>query len=187
MDRMSSRVFSSGFTLLELLIAMALIVLLLKLAVPGLQALLHGSRMRTEAHRLMGAINLARSEAVLRKGPVSLCPSQIATTGIPQCGGTYTGGWLVFYNEGRDRVVDSGVDEVLQVFSALPSGYSLTNRDGSRQLKETISYLPDGTSRSNRTLLLCAPPGIDIESLAIVINIVGRPRLARGWGRCLKA
>ena len=51
--------------------------------------------MRAEAHRLLGAINLARSEAVLRNRPVSLCPSEISRTGVAQCSGNYAGGWLV--------------------------------------------------------------------------------------------
>jgi type IV fimbrial biogenesis protein FimT len=173
-----------GLTLIELMIVLALLASLLGLAVPAMQALLHGNGLRTGAHRLMAALNLARSEAVLRNAPVSLCPVDLVAAGDPQCGGTYAGGWLVFSNLDRDRVIDRGVDEVLQVFPPLPGGYTVTNRDGSRQLTDVISYLPDGSARANRTLLLCAPPGVEVEPLGIVVNIVGRPRLARDWGRC---
>ena len=184
MDRMSSRASAAGLSLIELMISLLLLVLVLTLGAPSMQALLHGNRMRAEAHRLLGAINLARSEAVLRNRPVSLCPSEISRTGVAQCSGNYAGGWLVFSNLDRDRVVDTGVDEVLQAFHPLPAGYRLTNRNGSRQLTDTISYLPDGSSRMNRTLLICPPRGIDLEPMGVVVNIVGRPRLARGWGQC---
>ena len=184
MDRTSSRARTAGLTLVELMITILVLALLLVQSTPSLQSLVHGNRMRTEAHRLLGAINLARSEAVLRNTAVSLCPLVLSASGSAQCGGNYAGGWFVFANRDRDRVVDKGVDEVLQVFPALPAGYRLSNRDGTRQLTDTISYLPDGSSRVNRTLLICPPPGIDLEPLGIVVNSVGRPRLARGWGQC---
>ena len=184
MDRMSSRAATAGFTLIELMIVIMVLAVLLLVGAPSLQSLLHGNRMRTEAHRLLAALNLARSEALLTGSSVSLCPLSMSLTGLPECGGHYAGGWFVFSNRNRDRVVDPRVDKVLQMFHSLPSGYRLSNRDGSRQLTDTISYLPDGSSRVNRTLLICPPPGIDIEPLGIVVNSVGRPRLARGWGRC---
>ena len=184
MDRMSHRASLVGLTLIELMIVLGVLVALLQLAAPSMQSLLHGNRIRAEAHRLIAAINLARSEAVLRNSPVSLCPSRMSGTDVAICGGTYADGWLVFSNSNRDRVIDNGVDEVLQVFPPLPTGYTLTNRDGSRLERGIISYLPDGSSRVNRTLLICAPPGIDTEPLGVVVNNVGRPRLAMGWGKC---
>ena len=184
MDRTSSRARTAGLTLIELMIAILVLALLLVQSTPSLQSLWHGNRMRTEAHRLLGAINLARSEAVLRNTPVSLCPLVLTASGSAQCGGNYAGGWFVFANRDRYRVVDPGVDEVLQMFPALPAGYRLSNRDGTRRLTDTISYLPDGSSRLNRPLWIGPPPGIDLEPLGIVVNCVGRPRLARGWGQC---
>jgi type IV fimbrial biogenesis protein FimT len=103
---------------MELMIVLALVALLLGLGVPSMQKLLHGNRLRAEAHRLLAAINMTRSEAVLRNGPVSMCPSAMARTGRAECSGVYAQGWIVFSNADRDRVIDPGIDEVLQVFEA---------------------------------------------------------------------
>lgn len=187
MDRMSLRTPLNGFTLIELMVVLVLLALLLGLGVPSMQQLLHRNSLRAEAHRLLAAVNLTRSEAVMRNRPVSLCPSAMSVTGQPVCGGHYSDGWIVFSNSDRDRVVDPDTDEVLQVFAGMPPGYTLTNRSGSRQLSELISYLPDGSSRKNRTLLICTPPGVTLAPLGIVINIVGRPRLAQDWGQCTSA
>jgi type IV fimbrial biogenesis protein FimT len=81
-------------------------------------------------------------------------------------------------------VVDAGTDKVLRAFEGLPPGYRLTNRKGTRAAFELINYLPDGSSHSTRTLLFCPPPQVTGQSLSIVINIVGRARLAKGWGIC---
>jgi len=183
-DRMSPRSPARGVTLIELMIVLVVLATTLSVATPMLQKLLYGNRLRAESNRFLGAINMARSEAVMRNLPVSICPSAMAVTGKPVCTGTYAQGWMVFSNADKDRVVDAGTDEVLKVFEGLPPGYRLTNRSGSRAAFELISYLPDGSSHSNRTLLFCPPQPASAQSLSIVINIVGRARLARDWGAC---
>ena len=68
MDRKSGwmphRAGARGFTLVELMIAVLLLVIVLAVAAPPLRQLVHGNRLRTEASRLLRALNLARSEAV---------------------------------------------------------------------------------------------------------------------------
>lgn len=184
MNRMSPQRAGRGFTLVELMIVLLVVAVSLRVATPLLQNLLHKNRLSNETGRFLAAINLARSEAVMRNVPVSLCPSTMALTRQAVCSGTYAGGWIVFSNLDRDKVVDAGTDRVLRVFEGLPPGYSLTNRKGTRAAFELINYLPDGSSHRNRTLLFCPPSQVALQSLSIVINIVGRARLARGWGTC---
>ena len=179
MDRMSR-----GFTLIELMIVLVVLAATLSAGAPSMQALLHQNRLGSAANRLLGAINLARSEAVMRNVPVSICPSVMAATGAPVCSGIFADGWIVFSNADKDKVIDAGTDEILKVFAGLPPGYSLTNRAGTRAASELINYLPDGSSHRNRTLLLCSPATVRVQPLCFVINIVGRPRLARDWGEC---
>ena len=176
-----------GFTLVELMVVLVVLAATLTASLPAMQRLLQNNQVRVQASRVLGAINLARSEAVMRNTPVSICPSTMAFTGEAVCSGVYSDGWIVYSNRDRDRVVDSGVDTVLRVFAGLPQGFTLTNRAGTRAAFELINYLPDGSSHSNRTLHLCSPLGAAVQSLSIVINIVGRPRVAADWGKCLPA
>jgi type IV fimbrial biogenesis protein FimT len=181
---MSPREPSSGLTLIEVMIVLVVLATTLSLGTPLMQKLLHANRLRAETSRFLSALNLARSEAVMRNLPVSICPSAMAVTGRPECTGTYAGGWIVFANADRDRIVDPGIDEVLRVYESLPADYTLTNRGGKRAAFELINYLPDGSSHSNRTLLFCTPSRAAMQSLSIVINIVGRARLVGEWGQC---
>jgi type IV fimbrial biogenesis protein FimT len=183
-DRMSLLGRVSGLTLIELLITLVVLATTLSVVTPPFQSILHNNRLRVETTRFLGAINLARSEAVMRNLPVSLCPSAMAVTGQAECSGTYAGGWIVFANADKDRVVDIGTDEVLRVFEALPASYHVTNRSGTRAAFELLNYLPDGTAHSNRTLKFCPPRRSTRQSLSIVINIVGRARLLGGWDEC---
>lgn len=183
MDGMSPRNLTQGFTLIEMMIVLAVLATLVTVGAPLMQSQLQSNRLRAESSRFLNAINLARSEAIMRNLPVSICPSAVASTGIPECAGIYADGWMVFTNADKDKVVDAGTDEVLQVFESLPPGFLLTNRAGTRDAFELISYLPDGTSHSNRTLMFCAPQR-SLQSLSIVLNIVGRARVVEGWGEC---
>jgi type IV fimbrial biogenesis protein FimT len=166
------------------MITLVILSVTVTLATPAMQQLLHGSRLRSETSRLLDAINLARSEAVFRNTPVSLCPSSMATSAVPDCGGDLAGGWIVFTNRNRDDVVDTGSDEILGAFASIPPGYSLTNLAGTRAADEVITYLPDGTSRRNLSLLLCPPGGNPVQPWTVVLNSVGRARAARGEGQC---
>jgi type IV fimbrial biogenesis protein FimT len=174
-----------GFTLIELMLVVAVLAITLTVAVPSMQRAIHSSQLRTEISRLLSAINLARSEAIANNTIVSLCPSSYVSDGVATCSRNYADGWLVFTNNNRDRDVDEGVDKIVKVFEGLPQGYSLTNKAASQDAFELISYRPDGSSRRNMTLLLCPPQSWSIPSWSIVMNMVGRPRVARAWGQCL--
>jgi Tfp pilus assembly protein FimT len=185
MDRKSHRICTArGITLIELIFSVSISALLLALGAPSLSHLLDDNRLRAETNRLFTAINLTRSEAVSRNTPVSICPSDTSTPGSPLCGGDYSDGWIVFSNPDRDQVRDHPLEEVFGVYDALPGGFTVSNRKGTQLATETITYLPDGSSRRTRTLLMCASkPGRDL-SRSIVMNVIGRPRIASDWGRC---
>ena len=184
MDRMSKTLTVKGLTLVEMMLALVVLAVVATISAPTLRGLLQGNQLRLESHRLLAALNLARSEAILRNQPVSLCPSPMARTGVASCSGTYEGGWLVYTNLDRDKVIDTGTDEVIQVFEEMAPGYRLTNRSGTRTAFELINYLPDGTSRSNRTFLFCPPAPVSAPSRRIIINTVGRARLVTGGHPC---
>lgn len=128
-----------GFTLLELLVTIAIFAIVTTLAAPGLRTFTQNNRAAAQANEFIAALNLARNEAVTRGAIVSICASAdgVSCSGVTE----WTGGWLVFV----DRVpplgsLDNGPDgdELLRAWPALGSGGSLV---GSRA---AISWRPDG-------------------------------------------
>jgi len=181
-DRMSRRKPARGLTLVELMLVVALLGIVTVVAVPGFQSLQQRTHMRAEATRLLAALNLARSEAVRRNVPVSLCPSRYAESGVLSCYGGYSAGWIVFSNPGRGTEVDAS--SLVQAYAPMHPQLQLSNRGGSLVTDELITFLPDGSAGRNRTLMICSRTQPELASWSLVMNIVGRSRLVRGWGDC---
>lgn len=172
-----------GFTLVELLIAVTLLGMLLGIGVPGFERARESVRMRAGLQRLWADILYTRSEAIKRNVQVVMCPSPAQPPEGRSCGGVFAQGWLIYADRDGDRELDAG-EPLLRAAPGLDAGLTLTNRAATRDAGEIIVYLPDGSSRRNRTLMLCSARRPDLASFSVVINRVGRPRMARDWGEC---
>ena len=88
-----------GFTLVELLMAVAVLGILLTIGVPALRDMVLNNRLVSQTNRLVSHLQLARSESIKRSAPVVLCRTDDFAT--PACGGTsaartWDTGWLVY-------------------------------------------------------------------------------------------
>jgi len=179
---MRDRAWMPGFTVIELLVVVTMLGLLLSLALPSFGRLVASIRIRTEAQKLFSAVHLTRSEAIKRNLPVSLCPRSVGVS-PNDCSHDYSQGWMMFVNPDRDRRRD--LDEVgVAEGAGLVAGFTVTNRKGNRRADELITYFGDGSSRRNLTLLVCSASYPDADSWSVVLNRIGRPRMARNWGDC---
>ena len=85
---------NSGFTLIELMITLAIVAILLTVGVPSLTAFMQGNRLISSTNELVSALHVARSEAIKLNVRVSVCESSdganCSTTG------NWENGWIVF-------------------------------------------------------------------------------------------
>ncbi|QHJ01691.1 prepilin-type N-terminal cleavage/methylation domain-containing protein [Xylophilus rhododendri] len=101
-----------GFTLVELMVTLAIVVILGLLAAPSLQGLTAKIRLTGVGSQFTGNLLRARSEAVSRNACTVMCLSTTTgdtitsdangVTGGPSCANTGTNwqqGWIVFYQE----------------------------------------------------------------------------------------
>ena len=82
-----------GVTLVELVIALALLAIIITLAVPSFSDAALGGRLTSYANNLVVSANLARSEAIKRNAEVQLC---VSTNGASCAGsGSWEQGWII--------------------------------------------------------------------------------------------
>ncbi len=95
---------NSGYSLIELLVALVVLGILMAVGVPQMGIFFKGNRMVAYANELLAGLHLARSEAIKRNTRVSICKSTNADDASPTCATGAEGwdeGWFVFV-EGRD-------------------------------------------------------------------------------------
>ncbi|MEE4379215.1 MAG: GspH/FimT family pseudopilin, partial [Candidatus Competibacteraceae bacterium] len=70
----------NGFTLLELMVTMAIAAIVLTVAVPSFQGIILNNRIASHTNDFASSLNLARSEAVKRARRTVLCKSSDGAT-----------------------------------------------------------------------------------------------------------
>ena len=122
-----TRNVQSGFTLLELIVTLAIGAILLAVAIPSMTTLIGGNAMSATVNTLVHALQSARSEAVKRSMPVGVCTSAdpVAATAVCDATAGYGAGWIVYVdvdgNGQRNPTAGAGEDLVLQVEARSPA------------------------------------------------------------------
>ncbi|MDP2786657.1 MAG: GspH/FimT family pseudopilin [Pseudomonadota bacterium] len=168
--------YSSGVTLIELLISISILAILLTVAVPSFQTSIVNNRLGTYSNALFSSLILARSEAIKRNKRVVVCKSSDGES----CTGNWGQGWIVFVDTNNDATVSSG-EVIVQKSGALENNYSLT---GNEYIASYVSYSSEGVSKTVSgamqagTFELCPPsPAPSGNGRNIVISSTGKPRV----------
>lgn len=168
----------AGFTLIELVLVVALLVLLQTLAGPSLASMANSMRLTTATNSLFSSLILARSEAIKRNSRVVVCKS--ATGNACTTTGGWERGWIVFHDVNNNAVLDLG-EAVLSRVQALPQAIRLT---GNGPVSNYVSYTSMGTTSypsgafQAGTLTVCPESKIRVSAREIKISSAGRPRTA---------
>jgi type IV fimbrial biogenesis protein FimT len=112
---------SRGFTLMELMIVLALAAVILALGAPSFNEFRRNNRLTGIANDFLGAIQTARTEAIKRQVPVAVCPSD---DGSSCTTGTFRG-WVAFVdtdnNCTRDTTGTPPVEPLVRVETRIDS------------------------------------------------------------------
>lgn len=101
-------------TLIELMVALAVGVIILAIGVPSFMGMMSSNQVAGYSNDFVGAIRLARSEAVKRGSDVAICASNSDQTG---CSGTdWNNGWIVFNDDDSGNDLDAG-EAIVRVWS----------------------------------------------------------------------
>lgn len=163
-----SRSLTKGFTLVELVITIAIAAIFASLAAPGFRQLIASQRIRTASFDLVSAMGYARSEAVKRNTSVTLRAGSAAD-------GAWNTGW---------RVVDPSSTTVILRGWTVGSNLELTEKSGSSQT--TIQFGLDGRivlpTGSTQPKLQIEPASTisGVTTRCVQIDLTGRPSTSTG-------
>ncbi|MBN1238033.1 MAG: GspH/FimT family pseudopilin [Gammaproteobacteria bacterium] len=162
-----------GFTLLELMVTLAVAGVLVTIGVPSFFDIVRNNRAATNANEMVTAFTLARSEAIRRGARIGVCSSADQAN----CGGTWSDGWIVFVDAAATDTAAVSLDEVLRVWPG-PSGEATVDAGAAwvRFLPRGNMYSPGG---STVTYTIEFDDCNGLQGRSIEINAVGRTTVER--------
>ncbi|MDN3521487.1 GspH/FimT family pseudopilin [Halomonas ramblicola] len=154
----------SGLTLIELIVAIAVLAITVTWAIPGFQQFTARNQVAAEVMRIKTALALARNTAVMRRATISVC----ASPGPPYTHCTFDDwdhDWVIV--EGEASGGSLAGDTVLRVLEASDEVAVSFNRDD-----RPVRFSALGRSQGyNGTFNLCAK---EQNTTNIVLNNLGR-------------
>ncbi len=164
---------SSGFSLIELLMVLAVVAILLTAVLPDMRHLVAQERTAASVNELRTSLALARSSAITRQTFIHTCSSEDGQT----CTRSehWQMGWIVFEDRNHNKQRDAG-ENLLHVVGPLGNSTQITLR-GSFGIRHYLKYKPDGSAFPNGSFLICHPDSGVGKALVIIHS--GRVRLSR--------
>lgn len=156
----------SGFSLVEILITISILVVAISLAAPPLTSFIENNRMTTAANNLVSAINLARNEAIARR----------TTTTIAGNGNGWTVSFIPLTTTTPTAIMTYELDDGIEIDisdSNIQSSGLRFSADGYRDLSTTPATF---------TFLVC-DPDIDFNR-TVSVSAAGTTSVTKGTGGC---
>lgn len=135
-----------GFTLIELMITLAVAAIVLTIGIPSFSDFVKNNRLVGYANEFVAAAHLARSEAIKRRRYGYICASsnQSSCTG----GTNWAVGWITWVDDNGDGTPQSG--ELLRARQALDGTVSYTSNGATR-----FRFDPMGISPTTGVITMC--------------------------------
>ncbi len=117
--------FTKGFTLIELMVTIAVVAILATIAFPSFQTTIRNNRVATSNNEIVAMVNLARSEAIRSGQGGVVCGSStgascdgswaqgIAAVSDPDGDGDATDGTVLRFSDFKDSMTVTGPAEVI--------------------------------------------------------------------------
>lgn len=157
-----------GFTLIELMISIALLIIVFSVGIPGLATLVDKYQSSSATSSLKNILNQARRQALEKRTDITVCPVL-----HQQCVQSWDAPIAVFIDSNADQTIDAGESIVLQTQLNMSSGFWQKKRINTPYVR----FSPNGHAFSTATTFLYCPYSEAGQyAKQIIINFQGRIR-----------
>ena len=177
-----------GFTLIELMVTIAILAVVLALGLPNLREFLVRNQVGSITSEFSADIARTRIEAISRNGCVTMCASSTTNTSTPICGAAtgvnnWQTGWVIFSNPTCDSTITTptAASPLISVRQSGSTSFELERETGptnrfmfdSRglangiQSKFVLRYVPESISSPHyRTICLSSTGRVTTKKYA---------------------
>ena len=150
-----------GFTIIEMMVVVAIVAVLAAVGLPSMRDLLKTNRMKTVSLDLYGSLSLARSEAIKRNN---------GSVAMVAAAGGWQGGWSVTCVDTAGSC--GGADVILLSQEAVDADTTLTGPVGN-----VVTFGRDGrlTSGVASFRITIGADNASIKMRCVDVNVSGRP------------
>lgn len=159
----------AGFTLIELIVTIAIGTLLMLVAVPSFVQFQRNAQLSDAVSSFISAANTARANA-MKQG--------LNTYLIPNTGTNWNSGWLVYADANWNQVYNAGTDEVILRHEAITADVAITAPGASSLTSGYLLFNGSGYPRlkaggfSQATMVMCNTS----RASSIIVDLAGRVR-----------
>jgi type IV fimbrial biogenesis protein FimT len=174
-----------GFTLVELLVTLAIAALLVTLAAPSFKRTIQSNSVSSAVNTFMSDMRFARSEAVRRGGNVILCRTDTPEAATPSCATSvaagakgWATGWIVFQDINNNGNWSVG-DQMLRVQAGPTSMDSIL--EGTATNSTVFRFTATGrllATTQNAQLTFGGSNYASPVKRVVCVSAGGRPRIA---------
>lgn len=167
---------AKGFTLIELMVTVAVAAVLLVIGVPSFVAFQRSSELTSAANSFVAALGAARGEAMKRG---------LQAVVVPRANNDWATGWTVFVDTDYNQQLN-GADILIQQRGALPSYFAATGQGTAQLSPSYIMFNPSGYTQTSDSIFQSATLKIERNDISgtektqqtriIVIAKTGRAR-----------
>lgn len=170
----------AGFTLVELMITLAVAIIVLAVGIPMYGSIVANNRAIAQANLFITALNMAKSEAVTQGIPVTVCANDDAANvnaATLKCGNSndWANGWFVFQDNGANTGVRDTGEAIMQLWQApAVAGTNLVSTVG------FINYTSRGENSGGATnFRLSQDDSKGSQTRCVYVNAGGQIRVAK--------
>jgi len=163
-----------GFTLIELMVTLAVLAILTMIALPSFRDTIRRNRVNSASNALLADLNYARTEAIDRGQVVTMCPSSNASSCTS--GGTSWGaGWMTYsypagaassnaaYAAGNIQLRTATVQNGVSIWAAQSTYPSFGQQGQLKPSSPTLRFITCFSDSSGTTSNTTAVPGVELD------------------------